>query len=367
MCAPQADSPMPRRRQFLATSLGASGAIVLSGIPTVSKAAAATDQKATGPSLRKGQADKLSLTEADKAILTFLRTFTNRVYLVGGSVAGKTASSNYRCTQLIASINDLDEFQGRLTAKGSPVSNGMAMGNKISFNHLDTTFEVEFLLVETFQKRVQETRAGMRPSGEPVVFAHEALLYDPTHKQLSDPHKAIRGKSALLKRVRHTDNYEELFRANLETISFNLTPSARDLAALNALLARKIFTGSEAETIAKAFLQSLSLASQVSSPDTIGQLFASPLVRSALQSQFGFDSLRLPHNYARVRSRHPASITNGTIWHALCKGAENPTGGVFRVSAFALGGSSQLKTFLTMQEYQSVNIVTTEKNFRVYA
>ncbi|QIF02899.1 hypothetical protein [Roseimicrobium sp. ORNL1] len=317
--------------------------------------------------MKKGQADKISLTEADKAILTFLRTFTNQVYLVGGSVAGKTTSSNYRCTQLIASINDLDEFQGRLTAKGSPVSNGMAMGNKISFNHLDTTFEVEFLLVETFQKRVQETWAGMRASGEPVVFAHEALLYDPALKQLSDPHKAIRGKSALLKRVRHTDNYEELFQANLETISFNLTPSARDQAALQALLARKVVTKIEAETIAKAFLQCLSLASQVSSPETIGQLFTRPLVRSTLQSQFGFDSLRLPNNYARIRSRHPASITNGVIWHALCKGAESPTDGVYRVSAYALGGSSQLKTFLTMQEYQSVNTVTSDKNFRVYA
>lgn len=329
--------------------------------------AAASDQKTSGPALRKGQADKLSLTEADKAILTFLRSFTNQVYIVGGSVAGKTTSSNYRCTQLMASINDLDEFQERLTAKGSPVSNGMAMGNKISFNHLDTTFEVEFLPVEAFQQRVQETRAGLRANGEPVIFAHEALSYDPVLKRLSDPYRAIRGKSALLKRVRHTESYEELFQANLETISFNLTPSARDQAALNTLLARKNTTKAEAETIAKAFLQSLSLASQVSSADTIGQLFTRPLVRSALQSQFGFDSLRLPPNYARIRSRHPASITNGTIWHALCKGAENPTDGVYRVSACALGGNSQLKTFLTMQEHQSVGIVTSDKNFRVYA
>ncbi|MEZ0277013.1 MAG: hypothetical protein ACAH88_19040 [Roseimicrobium sp.] len=319
-----------------------------------------------GPVLQRGQADKLSLTEADKAILNFIDGFTNRTYIVGGSVAGKTASSIYRCTQLIASIKDLEEFQERLTEKGSPMGNGMAIGNKICFNYLDTTFEVEFLIDETFQKRVQAIQAGMRASGEPIVFAHEALLYDPEQKQLSDPYKAVHGRTALLKRVRYTDSYEDLFQASLETACFNLLPSARDQADLNALLARKVATKTQAGTIAKAFVQSLSLASQVSTQSSIAKFFSSNLVRSALQAEFGIDGLRVQQNFARIRSRLPATITDGTVWHAICKGAENTTNGVYRVPAAALAGSSQLKTFLTMQEYQNVGTVTGDKGFRVY-
>jgi hypothetical protein len=199
-----------------------------------------------------------------------------------------------------------------------------------------------------------------------MIFAHEALLYDPATKQLQDPHKAVRGKTAFLKRIRFTESYAELFLASLETVCFNLIASARDQADLNALLARKVTGKVQAESIAKSFLQSLSLASQVSTPTAIAKFFSSNLVRSALQTEFGFDGARVAQNFARVRSRQPASITDGTVWHAICTGAENATNRGGRVPAYALGGSSQLKTFLTMQEYQSVALVTADRAFRVY-
>lgn len=320
-----------------------------------------------GPTLLKGNVDDLKLTPADSGVLNFVAGFGSRALFAGGCVAGKSGQGAFRSTHLIALISDLAAYRALLTQRGAILGDGMCIGNSICFNYLETTFELEALLPAEFNKRLAGIKSGLRADGSPMVYAHEALLYEPSIKATTDPFRAFSGKVAALKRLRTPSGYGELAEGNLDIPTYHLTSATKDQSDLNALLARSVTNATEAKAVAAAFLQNLSLNSQVNAAATIQTLCGTRMLRTAIQFTLGFDSQRVAGNFAQQRARFTAEITDGAIWHALFQAAEVPAGGSPKAASLAIAGGSRLKTFLTMQELQLVGRIKKDKGFRVYA
>lgn len=358
------------RRQFIRNS--ALGAIGASLLPSARLIAATTPpakilQTQPGPVLLKGTADDIKLTPADSAVLNFVAGFGSQALFTGGCVAAKCGKGAYRSTHLLALISDLPSYQSLVTQRGAITGRGMTIGNSICFNYQQTTFELEALLPDAFNQRVADIKSGLRMDGTPMVYAHEALLYDPVTKALTDSFKAMNGKVGVLKRLGTPVGYDQLAEGNLDIAAYHLTPAAKDQSDLNALLGRSVTNLADAQAEVRAFLQNLSLNGQVNTAAIITTLCGTRMMRAATQLVLGCDSSRVSANFAKQRARFTADITDGVIWHALFQAAEVPPDGIPKAARFAVNGRCTLKTFLTMQEFQKVGTVKADKGFKVIA
>jgi hypothetical protein len=376
---------MQRRRFIRHTLLGAVGTVLLPSTGLFAETpstllykkntspgkAATTPAKALkgqrGPTLLKGNVDDLKITPADTGVLDFVAGFGRRALFTGGSVGGKSGKGAFRSTHILALISDLSRYQALLTQRDAIIGDGMCIGNSICFNYMETTFELEALLPTDFDQRLAGIKSGLRADGTPMVYAHEALLYEPSTKALTDPFKALNGKLAALKRLRTPGSYEELAEGNLALAVYHLSASARDQADLNALLARPVTNAAAARSITAAFLQNLSLNCQVNPATAVQTLCGTRMLRAATQLTLGCDSQRVAGNFARQRARYAADVTDGAIWHALFQAAEVAPDFRPKAAALATAGGCKFKTFLTMQEFQLVGKIKNDSSFRIYA
>jgi len=359
-----------RRRHFLrSTVIGTLGSAFLptTGLWATTTPPAKILQTQPGPTLIKGSADDLKLTPADSSALSFVAGFGSRALFTGGCVAGKSGKGAFRSTHLLALISDLPSYQSLTTQRGSITGSGMSIGNSICFNYQETTFELEALLPDAFDKRLADIKNGLRPDGSPMVYAHEALLYEPATKVTTDPFKAMNGKFGALKRLGVPSGYDQLAEGNLDIAAYHLTPAAKDQSDLNAILNRTVTDRTQAQLITMAFLQNLSLNSQVNTAAVIQTLCGTRMMRAATQLALGCDSQRVAGSFAAQRARFTVDVTSGSIWHALFQAAEVPADGVPKAATFALGGRCTLKTFLTMQEFLKVGKVKADKGFKLHA
>lgn len=357
-----------KRRNFLRQSVF--GALGTALVPSTGLWAASTSTSRNsvqrGPCLVRGTSDNLTLTPADSGVLTFAADFSSRALFVGGCVAGKSARTAFRSTHLLVRISDLENFQTQMTRRGSIAGEGMVIGNSVCFNYLETTFELEALTPDVFDKRLADIQSGQRPDGTPMAYAHEALVYDPSTRALSDPFRSMSGRIGTLKRLGTPAGYEQLAEGNLDLKAYKMVGGSRDLTDLNAILNRLVTNATEARSITRALLQNLSLHSQVDSPEDVQNLCGTRAIRTATKLTLGCDSLRVAACFPSQRRRFP-DVTDGSVWHALFQAAEVPVNGVRQAASLALNGRCTLKTFLTMQEFQKVNLVKTDRSFRVDA
>ena len=89
-------------------------------------------------------------------------------------------------------------------------------------------------------------------------------------------------------------------------------------------------------------------------------------MRSAVQAILGCDSLKVASNFQGLRARIPTTITDGSVWHALFQGWENPPGGLPKAASLAVGGNSVLAKYLTMQEMLKVGLVKSNAYYASY-
>ncbi|MDR3406769.1 MAG: hypothetical protein P4L99_30060 [Chthoniobacter sp.] len=358
-----------KRRHFIRnTVLGTLGASFARPMGAGAVTTASSLNKSDpGPVLIKGTADSLRVAPADADVLSLVSSFSSRKLFFGGCVAGKSGQGNFRSTHLLLSISNLPAYLQFLASPGAIVGSGMCIGNNLCFNYKQTTFELEALLPDAFQKRLANAQNGLRADGSPMIYAHEALTYEPSTKVLTDPFHAFAGVVAALKRINTPTTYGQLAEGSLDIPAYHLLSSARDQADLNTYLGRTVTDSGEALKIVAAFLQNLSLNSQVNTTQDVQTLCATRMLLSAMQLALGCNSFRVAGNFVRLRALFTADITDGTIWHAMFQTAEVPPDGKPKAATMAVAGGCRFKTFLTMQEFQKVGKVKANKSFKVYA
>ena len=198
-----------------------------------------------------------------------------------------------------------------------------------------------------------------------MAFAHEALLHDLLGRELHDPFRAIIGKCAVLRPLRAPASFADFVQSYLDTLNFNLTASSSCQSAFDCILARQTHNDAEATHVAGCFMESLSMLSRMETQQGVEMLCARPMIRAATERSFGFDSLKMVANFARLRPHYDPAIPSGTIWHAICATMEAPVNGRQQVAAAAFGGDICLKSLLTREDYRNVRLVTGGKNFTI--
>jgi len=356
------------RRRFI-RNLGLAG--LASGLSRpgrlFAKSVAPALQTQHGPAVLKGKPDGLNLTPADASVLDFVSKFGNRAIFTGGSVAGKATHGPFRVSHILALVTDTGKYRALVTQFGAFTGNGISTGSSICFNHLQTTFELEALLPDPFQKRLADIQAGIRADGSSMVYGHEALLYDPASKDLSDPHGIFAGKYAMLNRIHAPGSYDELARGSLATTCYNLQPSGLDQADLSGALSRNVGGKIEAQGVTGAFLSNLTLSSQVGAQQNIQALCGTRLVRSAIRLTLGCDSQHVIGNFARLRARFGPLVTDGAILHGMFQTAELHAQSRNQAAQLAIDGGCNLETFLTIQDLLKLRQLKANKAFKVYA
>lgn len=354
------------RRHFLRNSVAGGFGLAFARPLSLFASTPAIVLNQPGPWLIKGKADDLKLNQGDAALVNLLSPFTSRVLFTGGCVAGKSAAASFRVSHVLARISDLEKYAAFVTNYGAVVGNGMSIANTICFNYQQTTYELEALLPDIFDARINDITAGLNADGSRMTYAHEALLYDPAKKAVTDPFKAMAGRTGMLKRINLPDGYPDLRAGNLSVTAYRLQNSARDMVDLNTVLATTARSYDLALEVTSTFLQNLSFDSQVNTVALVRSHCGTRLVRTSVQMVLGADSLRIAGNFPGLRAKTSTDVTDGTVWHALFQGSENPSDGKPKAAALALGGKSTLAKYLTMQELLKTELVKSNPAFKNY-
>lgn len=130
-----------------------------------------------------GGGGKISLTQTDRDILDFVARYSTGQRLVGATVLAKLRGNTPASTRILVEVSDPGKFFSVFST--GPFASAHAEGNLVSFRHKDVGYAIENLVRDDFAGRLA---ALAEPKS--AVFAHDALVYDPAMRRLSDPHGA---------------------------------------------------------------------------------------------------------------------------------------------------------------------------------
>ncbi|MHA3773184.1 hypothetical protein ACXR0O_16750 [Verrucomicrobiota bacterium sgz303538] len=251
----------------------------------------------------------IPLSAADQAVLDWVGTYSSQIRLVGGCILGKLRGRP-TTTRIFAQIEDASELDDLFTAD-LLFSDIYAEGNTISFTFEGARYEVVNLLPDVFSKQL--TTLAQR-----VVFAHEAISYDPATQTLKDPFGAV--SSATLKVVHAGSGvaaaFENILRAwpEVEALGLKLGPAF-------AQLKKRVFSapGSRAglaKSVVAALVARLPQLTDVLSAEQIEGLLRSRLVATAVSRVLGVDVKTVLTQFAALRAGASGDDADAVAWLA---------------------------------------------------
>jgi hypothetical protein len=130
---------------------------------------------------------KIPLTSADRDILDFAARYSTGQRLVGAAVLAKLRGGIAPAsTRILVEVSE----PGKLFSVFStgPFTKARAEGNVVSFRYKEVGYILENLVPDDFARRLADLASPS--NGQDVDFAHDALVYDPAMRRVSDPHGA---------------------------------------------------------------------------------------------------------------------------------------------------------------------------------
>jgi hypothetical protein len=256
------------RRHFLSTA-----SLLVSGVAlTPLEGLSATVR----PRVYKKQ---ITLTDADQAVLAWVKTFATQVRLKGVSVLGKIRHTKRHRTQILAEIPNLDAIAAALAAALPFDATIYTSGDTITLELDGTEFTIEALLPADFESELQSllTRLG-------VTFAADGITWDPDSLDLTDPFGAT--VTDVLKLIHPGTGLSALFDTLLEGLdqadeaNLGLGASFKGFRArVLAIAGRRSLASGE---IAQKFVAALpDLTENLTANGLIG-LLSSPLISGVL-------------------------------------------------------------------------------------
>jgi hypothetical protein len=291
------------RRSFIKSTAAACGSFLL---PSAGWAAA-TSAKTT-----RVLDSALPLDPAEEAVLAFATRYANSVRFVGAGVLARVRGIAPRTAHLLIEVPEVAKLESSLT-EGATFGEMYAQENALSFVSGGIEFTVENLLPAVFAARL----AGLTVKKN-LVFAHDALSYDPATRQLSDPFTAAR--VATLKLVNGTlagpAGLDAVLRGTLDGSQVGLREDAA-LAAWQRRLLRMLTRGKEARATAQTFLQQVATLAERLPTERMKALLGSRAVSTALQQVFGIDTAAVIAQFDRLRPTLSGETSNAALWLAL--------------------------------------------------
>src|SRR2546421_5541350 len=126
----------------------------------------------------------LSFDATELHLLDFVSSYSSVVRLTGASVLGHFRPESGCGLRVLAQVTDFGRLAEAMLR--APFKNFYAKSNSLSFVAQGSGHVIENLSAGDFSRRFSALS-----SKENVVFAHDALSYDPVAKQLDDPLGAL--------------------------------------------------------------------------------------------------------------------------------------------------------------------------------
>ena len=250
----------------------------------------------------------LSFDATELHLLEFVSSYSSVVRVTGASVLGHFKPESGCGLRVLAQVTDFARLaEATLRA---PFKNFYAKENSLSFTAQGSGHVIENLSAGDFARRMAQLSAT-----ENIVFAHDALSYDPIAKQLDDPLNSLgAGELRLVNQPKKTpEALAAAMRGTGEARAAGI-PEGETFAKWKAQLVRSSVTSKAAYPIAAAFVRELPAFASLAGSDDVKSALATPLISSAIKPALGIAGKQAIGEFDRVREIFGQSYSDASVW-----------------------------------------------------
>lgn len=250
----------------------------------------------------------LSFDATELRLLDFVSSYSSAVRLTGASVLGHFQYDSNCGLRVFAQVTDFPKLADALLR--APFKNFYAKANSLSFVAQGSGHIIENLSPEDFAARLNELN-----SKEKIVFAHDALSYDPIAKQLDDPLNSLgAGELKLINSPKKTPEALEVAMRGTGDARAAWVPEGEAFAKWKAQLVKSQAHPKAAYPIAAAFVRGLPAFAALAGTEDVKSALATPLISSAVKSALGMSAKSVIGEFDRVRAIFGQSYSDGAVW-----------------------------------------------------
>jgi hypothetical protein len=250
----------------------------------------------------------LSFDATEMHVLDFVSSYSSVVRLTGASVLGHFKTESSSGMRVLVQVTDFTKLAEALPR--APFKNFYAKDNSISFVARGNGHVIENLSSGDFAARL-----AALGSKEKIVFAHDALSYDPVAKQLDDPLGSLSaGELKLINLPTKTPEALEVAMRGTGDARAAAVPEGETFAKWKAQLVKSSAHQKAAYPIAAAFIRSLPAFAALAGTEDVKSAIATPLISSAVKAALGMSARSAIGEFDRVREIFGQSYSDGAVW-----------------------------------------------------
>ena len=250
----------------------------------------------------------LSFDATELKLLDFVSSYSAVVRMTGASVLGHFRPESGSGLRLLVQVTDFVKLaEAHLRA---PTKQFSTNGNSMSVVAQGSGHVIENLSATEFAARLNALG-----SKENIVFAHDALTYDPIAKQLDDPLGALTSNELkLINRPTKTPEALEVAMRGTGDARAAGVPEGADFANWKAQLVKPTATAKAAYPIAASFVRQLPAFAVLAGSDDVKSALATPLISSVIKPALGMTAKQAIGEFDRVRDIFGQSYSDAGVW-----------------------------------------------------
>jgi hypothetical protein len=250
----------------------------------------------------------LSFDATELHLLDFVSSYSSVVRLTGASVLGHFQPESGCGLHALVQVTDFTKLSEALLR--APFKKFYAKENSVSFVAEGSGHVIENLSAADFARRVAQLSGK-----DHLVFAHDALSYDPIAKQLDDPLDSLSaGELKLINRPAKTPEALEVAMRGTGDARAAALPEGENFAKWKAQLVKPTATAKAAYPIAAAFVRGLPAFAALAGTDDVKSALATPLISSAIKAALGMTAKQAIGEFDRVREIFGQSYSDAGVW-----------------------------------------------------
>src|SRR5688572_5142639 len=250
----------------------------------------------------------LSFDATELKLLDFVSSYSSVVRLTGASVLGHFQPESSSGLRVLAEVTDYLKLGNALLR--APFKSFYAKPNGISFVAQGNGHVIENLSSGEFASRL-----AALSSKEKIVFAHDALSYDPVAKQLDDPLGSLETRELkLINPPKKTPEALEVAMRGTGDARAAAVPEGEAFAKWKAQLVKSQAHSKAAYPIAAAFVRQLPAFAALAGTEDVKSAIATPLISSAVKAALGMSAKSAIGEFDRVREIFGQSYSDGAVW-----------------------------------------------------
>lgn len=250
----------------------------------------------------------LSFDATELKLLDFVSSYSSVVRMTGASVLGHFRPESGSGLRLLVQVTDFVKLaEAHLRA---PTKQFSTNGNSMSVVAQGSGHVIENLSANEFAARLNALG-----SKENLVFAHDALSYDPIAKQLDDPLNSVgAGELRLVNRPAKTPEALAVAMRGTADARAASVPEGEDFAKWKAQLVRSSVTAKAAQPIAAVFLRGLPSFATLAGTEDVKSALGTNLISSAIKPALGMTAKQAIGEFDRVREIFGQSYSDAGVW-----------------------------------------------------